>query len=115
QTSPEYPMKRLLAAGSGDIFQVCHVFRAGEHSRLHNPEFTMIEWYRLGMGLRQLMDETAALAARLLETGGHPAGPVEHVAYAEAFGRVLGCDPLTAPQEQLAALAIRHGLADSSL
>ena len=115
QTSPEYPMKRLLAAGSGDIFQVCHVFRAGEHSRVHNPEFTLVEWYRLGMDLQQLMDETAALAARLFEAGGHPAGPVEHVSYAGAFAQVLGCDPHTATQPQLAALAARHGLVESSL
>ncbi|HWL63813.1 MAG TPA: EF-P lysine aminoacylase EpmA [Steroidobacteraceae bacterium] len=115
QTSPEYPMKRLLAAGSGDIFQVCHVFRAGEHSRLHNPEFTMIEWYRLGMDLLQVMDETAALAAKLFDTGGNPAGPTEHISYAAAFRQALDCDPLTATDAQLAALAGRHGLVDSSL
>jgi len=115
QTSPEYPMKRLLAAGSGDIFQVCRVFRAGEHSRLHNPEFTMIEWYRLGMDLSQVMDETAALAARLLEAGGNPTRPVGQVGYAEAFERVLDCDPLAAPQARLAALATRHGLVESSI
>lgn len=115
QTSPEYPMKRLLAAGSGDIFQICHVFRAGEHSRLHNPEFTMIEWYRLGMDLPQVMDETAALAATLFRAGGNLAGPAEHLSYAAAFQQALDCDPLTAPHAQLATLAGRHGLVDSSL
>src|SRR5690606_7563535 len=93
-TSPEYPMKRLLAAGSGDIFQLCHVFRAGESGRLHNPEFTMVEWYRLGFDLPQIMQETAALAAALLEAGGRVAPPVEQLGYAAAFERELGCDPL---------------------
>lgn len=114
-TSPEYPMKRLLAAGSGDIFQTCHVFRAGEQSRLHNPEFTMIEWYRLGMDLPAIMAETAALAGALLTAGGATAGPVESLGYAEAFARRLGCDPLVAPMEQLRDLAGTHGLAASSI
>lgn len=114
-TSPEYPMKRLLAAGSGDIFQACHVFRAGEQSRLHNPEFTMIEWYRLGMDLQAIMAETAALAGALLAAGGRNAGPVESLSYAEAFARKLGCDPLAAPMEQLRTLAGNHGLAASSI
>src|SRR5690606_31810180 len=115
QTSPEYPMKRLLAAGSGDIFQVCRVFREGESGRLHNPEFTMVEWYRLGFGLDQIMQETATLAAALLAAGGRSAPAIESITYAEAFKRALDCDPLTAPLESLAALAARHDLASSSI
>jgi elongation factor P--(R)-beta-lysine ligase len=115
QTSPEYPMKRLLAAGSGDIFQLCHVFRAGEISRLHNPEFTMLEWYRLDMGLAGIMAETCALAAALLAAGGRNAPPSESLSYVEAFRRELGCDPLDADEGQLRQLANTHGLAASSI
>lgn len=115
QTSPEYPMKRLLAAGSGDLFQVCRVFRAGERSRLHNPEFTMLEWYRLGLGLDAIMAETAALAGALLGAAGRTASPVETLSYSAAFARELDCDPLSAPQAQLAALAAQHGLIPSSI
>ncbi len=115
QTSPEYPMKRLLAAGSGDIYQLCHVFRAGETSRLHNPEFTMLEWYRLGMDLPAIMEETAALAAALLAAGDRRAPPLETLSYAAAFQRELGCDPLSATLESLAQLALTHGLAPSSI
>jgi lysyl-tRNA synthetase class 2 len=114
QTSPEYPMKRLLAAGSGDIFQLCQVFRAGELGRLHNPEFTMLEWYRLGMGLPGIMAETAALVGALLATGARAPGPAETLRYTTAFQRELGCDPLEATDVQLAQLAQAHGLAASS-
>lgn len=95
-TSPEYAMKRLLAAGAGDIYQVSKVFRAGERSALHNPEFTLVEWYRLGMSMAGIMEETAALAATLLREGWPcAAAPVEHLSYQQAFARELGIDPLT--------------------
>ncbi|MEO6079262.1 MAG: EF-P lysine aminoacylase EpmA [Steroidobacteraceae bacterium] len=115
QTSPEYPMKRLLAAGSGDIFQICRVFRAGERSPLHNPEFTMIEWYRLGFDHGAMMFEAAALANLLLQCGGQPARPVELLSYCDAFERELGCDPLTASLETLATRCAGLGLAAQSV
>ena len=115
QTSPEYPMKRLLAAGSGDIYQICKVFRAGERSRLHSPEFTMIEWYRLDFDLAAIMAETAALVARLLSCAGKIAPPVELLTYSEAFSRELGCDPLAASADDLNGLCAGLGLAAQSI
>jgi lysyl-tRNA synthetase class 2 len=107
-TSPEYAMKRLLAAGSGDIYQIAHVFRAEEASRLHNAEFTLIEWYRRGRSMHELMLETTQLAGALL---GLPASaPVQFLRYTEAFERALGCEPLSVPQPQLLALALAHHL-----
>jgi len=102
-TSPEYAMKRLLAAGSGDIYQICHVVRGMERGRLHNPEFTLIEWYRAGFSLGQLMDEVEALVRALLGA----AAPVasERVSYRDAFLRELALDPLTAPDTALAQAA----------
>lgn len=113
QTSPEYAMKRLLAEGSGDIFQIGPVFRAGEVSRLHNPEFTLIEWYRLGFPLEAIMRETAALAARLLQP--RTIDPVpEELSYVDAFRRELALDPLTVDEGTLNAAAVAAGLAASS-
>jgi len=91
-TSPEYAMKRLLAAGSGDIYQVCRVFRGAERGRQHNPEFTMVEWYRLGFSLDDLMNEVAALVRALL--GARGAGlRVEFISYEQALRQHAGLDP----------------------
>ena len=107
QTSPEYAMKRLLCAGAPDIYQVCHVFRASERGRRHNPEFTMIEWYRLGIDHHALMRDVEALIRTLL-AGGRATPPSVFVSYRDAFGAVLGLDPLDAAVEDLAAALARR-------
>ena len=109
-TSPEYAMKRLLAAHSRDIYQICHVVRGGERGRLHNPEFTLIEWYRLGFPLAALMDEVEALVRSLL--GSAAAGrSAERLSYREAFARELSLDPFVAPDPTLLEAARRLGFA----
>ena len=105
-TSPEYAMKRLLAAGIGDSYQICRVFRGNERGRQHNPEFTMVEWYRLGFSLEDLMQEVADLARQLL--GLHL--PVEFVSYRAAVQRHAGLDPLDADDAELRHAAQALGL-----
>ena len=102
-TSPEYAMKRLLAAGVGDIYQICHVARALESGRVHNPEFTLLEWYRLGFSLGQLMDEVELLVGGLL--GSPTEASAERLSYREAFRRELALDPFEATTAQLARAA----------
>jgi elongation factor P--(R)-beta-lysine ligase len=109
-TSPEYAMKRLLAAGSGDLYQICHVARGFECGRLHNPEFTLIEWYRTGFSLDALMDEVETLIRLLLGPNGG-ARRAERLSYREAFVRELALDPFTAPTAALAQAAARAGFA----
>jgi lysyl-tRNA synthetase class 2 len=108
-TSPEFPMKRLLAAGSGSIYQLCKVFRDGETGRRHNPEFTMLEWYRVGFDHHQLMDEVAALVAHVLERSPTP-GNVEKLSYRDAFRRHCGIDPHIAPIDAFTAAARERGV-----
>jgi elongation factor P--(R)-beta-lysine ligase len=108
QTSPEYAMKRLLAAGVGDVFQICHVVRRGERSRLHNPEFTLIEWYRTGFSLESLMSEVEALVRELLGPAASERA-AERLSYRDAFVRELQLDPLRAGLEELAGLTRRLG------
>ena len=91
-TSPEFAMKRLLADGIGDIYQLCRVYRDGEIGRWHQPEFTMLEWYRIGFDDGKLMDEVEALVREA--AGGRAAEwPACRIAYREAFERALGVDP----------------------
>jgi lysyl-tRNA synthetase class 2 len=109
-TSPEFPMKRLLAAGSGPIYQICKVFRRGESGRRHNPEFTLLEWYRPGWDARALMGEVDQLVRTALE-GSRPLGPSESLTYAEAFEHHLNVDPHSADVRSLRRLAEEGGVA----
>jgi len=108
-TSPEYAMKRLLAAQLGDIYQICHVVRGNERGRLHNPEFTLIEWYRVGFSLAALMDEVEALV-RVLLGPAHRRRRSERLSYREALVRELALDPFSAPDATLLEAARRLGL-----
>jgi lysyl-tRNA synthetase class 2 len=114
-TSPEFPMKRLLASGIGDIYQLCKVFRDGERGRWHNPEFTMLEWYRLGFDDAALMSEVETLVGVLLAPE-RPFGPAERLSYAESIRRHAGVDPDGCTDGELDRAAESHGIAcDSTL
>ena len=107
--SPEYAMKRLLAAGSGDIYQICKVFRDAERGRWHNPEFTMLEWYRLGFDDSRLMDEVEALIGLLLAPE-RQFLPAERLSYMSALQRHAGVDAFASSDAELRAAAQRHGI-----
>ncbi len=116
QTSPEFAMKRLLCAGSGPIWQVCRVFRLEESGRYHNPEFTMLEWYRPGFDHHDLMREVAELVTALAAALGRPlAGAVDKLSYREAFRRHLDLDPFTADIADIRAALARAGHDTSDL
>ncbi|GGX95093.1 elongation factor P--(R)-beta-lysine ligase [Litchfieldella qijiaojingensis] len=105
QTSPEFHMKRLLAAGSGPIFQLARSFRDGEVGRRHNLEFTMLEWYRPEFELPDLIDETEALIRLLLPS----LGARRLRRYRELFREHLAIDPFTEPLPELRRLASEQG------
>jgi lysyl-tRNA synthetase class 2 len=98
-------MKRMLAAGSGPIYQICKAFRDGESGRLHNPEFTILEWYRPGFDHHQLMDEMDELLGELL---GLPAA--DRLSYQHVFQGTIGVDPHAASLDDLEKQAVSLGL-----
>jgi lysyl-tRNA synthetase class 2 len=104
QTSPEFAMKRLLAAGSGDIFQICHAFRQEEQSRRHQSEFTLLEWYRVGLDHHGLMDDMLAL----LKAVEFPLA-VERHTWSALCRQHLDFDPALAETSTLAEFARAHG------
>jgi elongation factor P--(R)-beta-lysine ligase len=106
QTSPEFAMKRLMASGGEAIFQVTHAFRQEEQGPLHNPEFTMVEWYRRGDGLAEGMQLLSELADALLGRG-----QAEMMTYQAAFERYAGVDPHAAETDALADVARQRGVA----
>jgi lysyl-tRNA synthetase class 2 len=112
-TSAEYAMKRLLASGSGDIYQLCHVFRGEEQGPLHNSEFMMLEWYRVGWSLERLMSEVDELLRQLWTAGA--LALTQYLSYEQAFITTVGCNPLTDSDAQLAACARAQGFDDQLL
>ncbi len=104
-TSPEYHMKRLLAAGSSAIYQLCKVFRNEEAGKRHNPEFTMLEWYRPNFDMHRLINEVDDLLQQILDCE-----PAESFSYQFIFQTYVGLDPLSATKAQLVEKARKHGL-----
>ena len=109
RTSPEFPLKRLLAAGLGDCYELGRVFRDGEAGGRHNPEFTMLEWYRVGWDEAKLAREVIDLLERVLVQAGRTFDVVE-TTYRGLFGDALGIDPLTDPLERLQAPLASSGI-----
>ncbi len=101
-TSPEYHMKRLLAAGSGPIYQMGRSYRNEEGGRYHNPEFTMLEWYRPHYDMYRLINEVDDLLQQTLECES-----AESLSYQQAFLRYLDIDPLTAEKDKLREVAAK--------
>lgn len=113
-TSPEHSMKRLLAAGAGSIYQITRAFRDGERGRLHNPEFTLLEWYRPGWDHHRLMDEVEELVGEVLRdaAGGAlvPPGRFERLTYRQAFLDAMGIDPHRIAAADLSRVAGLEGV-----
>jgi len=114
RTSPEFALKRLLAAGSGDIYELGRVFRGGETGRTHNPEFTMLEWYRSGFSHHRLMDEVTDLVRRC-GRGKFDHWPVQKLTYRQLFLHYAVLDPYDADERALSACAQQHGIDDLEL
>jgi len=109
RSSPEYAMKRLLASGHRDMYEMGRVFRAGESGRYHNPEFTLLEWYRQGWNYLDLADEVIELI-RVCGRGQFDGWPVNRVTYRELFQQETGLDPFYCNESELASCAIERGI-----
>lgn len=103
RTSPEFPLKRLLAEGFGDCYELGRVFRDGEAGGRHNPEFTMLEWYRIGWDHRRLADETVALVTAAMALVQQAPTAVRSLDFATLYRDAFGLDPHTAPIDALRA------------
>jgi len=114
RTSPEFPLKRLLAAGIGDCYELGRVFRNGEAGGRHNPEFSMLEWYRVGWDHRRLMGETIELVEAALAMVGRRA-EVLIESYRQLFLDELGIDPLHAPIDELRAPLAEYNIGPEGL
>jgi lysyl-tRNA synthetase class 2 len=114
RTSPEYPLKRLLAAGVGDCYELGRVFRNGEAGGRHNPEFTMLEWYRVGWDHHQLIEETVALVHEALAAVGREAS-VRVLTYRQLFLETIGLDPFLADEATLRAALGEVGIQPEGL
>ncbi len=115
RTSPEFFHKRLLAGGSGDLFEIAKVFRRGERSHLHNPEFTLLEWYREGFDWAELMTEVIDLVQFLqMQLAGEEVA-VETIAYQDLFIKCAAVDPFAVELEALQAICENHGYTGSAL
>lgn len=114
RTSPEFPLKRLLAAGVGDCYELGRVFRNGEAGRRHNPEFTMLEWYRVGWDHHKLMDECAELVKDALHLAGR-AATVREISFQKLYKDAFGFDPLTVDEVELRGPLAVYGIDPTGL
>ena len=112
QTSPEFAMKRLLAAGSGSIYQICKAFRNGESGRTHNPEFSILEWYSVDLTLMQLMDEIADLIAVLFKDR-YQLKSTQRISYQELFYKTTELDALLFNYEDYCTFAMQSQLPEA--
>ena len=115
RTSPEFFHKRLLACGVGDLFEIAKVFRRGERTPLHHPEFTLLEWYRLDFTLQDLMQEVVTLVQQLCTAFGQPAISVATHSYQQLFQTVAHIDPFAISDSDLQDCCEAHGYSGSVL
>jgi len=115
QSSPEYSMKRLLASGSGSIYQICPAFRAGELGSKHNTEFSMLEWYRVGFSLEELVAEVATLLQQTLDVNQVQTSKFRFTTYRELFTSRFDVNPHDAGIETLRGLILAENLASDHI